>query len=367
MKELENLSDIELLAYKEELSRKVSKYNNIQTARKLSMNSLFGSLGTKYFRFYDLRMALAITLSSQLSIRWIILKINEYMNRVLGTTNEDFILASDTDSFFLHLEPLITKVGIDTSDPNKVIEFMDKICKTKIQETINKSYQELADYVNAYEQKMSMKREALADKGIWTAKKRYILNVYNNEGIQFKEPHLKTVGLEVIKSSTPNFVRQRMKQLIKLIMTADEDTVQKFIANFKSEFRKLSPEDIAFPRGVNNIQGYSDSRILYKSGTPIHVKGAILYNDFLIRKGLDKKYPKIQSGDKIKFIYLKKPNPLKNEVISFPIRLPIEFELHDYIDRDKQFHKTFIDPISVILNCIGWKSEKTFNLDDFFD
>jgi DNA polymerase elongation subunit (family B) len=128
----------------------------------------------------------------------------------------------------------------------------------------------------------------------------------------------------------------------------------------------LPPEDISFPRGLNGLNKYSDSLTLYKSSTPIHVKGAILYNHYLKEKNLTKKYPLIQEGEKIKFAYLKMPNPLKNTVISYPSRLPKEFDMDQFIDYNIQFEKSFIEPIKIILDCIGWKTEKQNTLEDFF-
>lgn len=322
-------------------------------------------MGSQYFRFFDIRLALAVTLSGQLSIKWIEHKINAYMDNILKV-KKDRIIASDTDSIYLCMADLVGKFYSEDAGVNKIITFMDKVCKDKIQPYIDKSYQELSDYVNAFSQKMVMKREVLADKGIWTAKKRYILNVYNSEGVQYNEPHLKIMGLEVAKSSTPTIVRQKMKELIKIIVTKDEPTVQKFVFDFKKLFKTLPPEEISFPRGVNGLKTYADDILPYKKGTPIHVKGSILYNKFLKQKGMDKKYPYIQEGEKIKFTYLIQPNPLKSPVVSYPNRLPIEFGLHDYVDFEMQFDKTFLSPISVILNCVGWKAEKTNTLEAFF-
>jgi hypothetical protein len=244
---------------------------------------------------------------------------------------------------------------------------MDKICEEKIQPYIDKSYKELADYVHAYDQKMQMKREGLSDKGVWTAKKRYILNVYNNEGVQYAEPKMKVMGLEMIKSSTPSAIREKMKETIKLMMTGTENEVQNYIAQFKEDFRKLPAEEISFPRGLNGLNTYSDSVLLYKKGTPIHVRGAIIYNHHLKQFQLEKKYQKIQEGEKIKFTYLKMPNPMKEDVISFPTRIPKEFKLDDYIDYDVQFDKAFLEPIKIILDCMKWKAEKTSSLEDFFN
>ena len=350
---------------KYEIEKRIAKYNNIQLAKKVSLNSAYGALGSQYFRFYDLRMALGVTTAGQLSIRWIEAKLNEWMNRILKS-EKDYVIASDTDSIYLNLGPLVDSIVKTKTETSKVISIMDRICEDKIQPFIDKSYQELAEYVCAYAQKMEMKREGLSNVGIWTAKKRYILNVYNNEGVQYKEPQLKVMGLEMVKSSTPSVIRVKMYDLIKLLVTGTEDDVHKFIEDFKEEFKALPPEDISSPRGCNGLAKYYDSVTLYKLGTPIHVKGAILYNHYLKEKGLTKKYPLIQEGEKLKYSYLKTPNHFKNTVISFPGRLPKEFGLDNYIDYDLQFEKSFIEPIKVILDCMGWTTEKISSLEDFF-
>lgn len=349
-----------------EIQKRIARFNNLQLAKKVCLNSAYGAMGNEYFRFYDLRIALAVTSAGQLSIRWIENKLNEYMNKLIKTEGVDYVIASDTDSIYLKLGSLVGKVFQPLQSPDKVIAFMDKVCEDKIQPYIDKSYQELADYVHAYDQKMQMKREALANKAIWTAKKRYIMNVYNNEGVQYAEPDLKVMGLEMVKSSTPAPIREKMEETIKLMMNGTEEDVQKFVANFKEEFKKFSPEEISFPRGIRGIKKYSDSVTLYTKGTPIHVKGAIIYNNALKQKGLDKKYPLINDGEKIKFSYLKTPNPFKESVISFPVTLPKEFDLQKYIDYDMQFEKAFVEPIKVVLDCMNWNIEKQSTLEDFF-
>ena len=350
---------------KAELDKLIARYNNLQLAKKVSLNSAYGALGSQYFRFYDLRQALAVTQAGQLSIRWIEKKLNQFMNKLLKT-EKDYVIASDTDSIYLRLGELVDKVYKEKTDTNSIITFMDKVCEDKIQPFIDESYQELADYVHAHSQKMIMKREALANKGLWTAKKRYALNVYNNEGVVYKEPKLKVMGLEMVKSSTPSVIREKMKKVLNLMMMGTEEDVHEFITNFRDEFNRLPPEDISSPRGCNGIAQYSDSVTLYKKGTPIHVKGAILYNFHLKRLGLENKYPMIQEGEKLKFAYLKMPNPVKDMVISFPQRLPKELDLQEFIDYDVQFDKAFLEPIRVVLDCMGWKTEKQNSIEDFF-
>ena len=350
---------------KYEIEKRIARYNNLQLAKKVGLNSAYGAMGSQYFRFYDLRQAIAVTTAGQLSIRWIEKKLNLYMNNILKT-DDDYVIASDTDSIYMRLGPLVDKVCGSSLPANKVIEFMDKVCEDKLQPYIDTSYQELAKYVNAFSQKMRMKREGLSDKGIWTAKKRYILNVYNNEGVQYNEPHLKVMGLEMVKSSTPSAIREKMYQTIKLLITGTESDVQDFIENFREEFKSLPPEEISFPRGVNGLKEYSDSNSLYKKGTPIHVKGALLYNHYLKQMKLEKKYPLIQEGEKLKFTYLKQPNPFKDTVISYPGRLPAEFELVSYVHYDMQFDKAYLDPVKIILDCIGWSPVRVNSLESFF-
>lgn len=348
------------------VQREVARYNNLQMAKKVSLNSAYGAIGNQYFRFFDIRIAEAITLGGQLSYKWIEQHINEYLNKLVGTEGVDYVIAGDTDSMYLNLEPLVLKFIKDTSKKQKVIDTMDKICEDKLQPFIDRTYQELADYVNAYEQKMQMKRESLCDRAIWTAKKHYLLNVYDEEGVKYKEPKIKTVGLETNKSSYPAIARAKMRELIKVILDENESAAIAFIDNFREEFKRLPIEDIAFPRGVNGIEKNTDDSSVYKKGTPMHTKGAILFNHLLKQKKLTRKYPTIKDGEKIKYCYLKHPNPYQTNAIAFMNRLPKEFELEDYIDYDAQFDGAFLDPMKSILNCIGWNHKKVYTLEAFF-
>jgi DNA polymerase elongation subunit (family B) len=350
---------------KYDIEKRIARYDNLQLAKKVSLNSAYGALGSQYFRFYDLRMALGVTSAGQLSIRWIEGKLNEYMNKLLKTES-DYVIASDTDSIYLKLGPLVDKVFTGEKTTSKVISFMDKVCEDKLQPYIDTSYEELADYVCAHSQKMQMKREALADKGIWTAKKRYILNVYNNEGVQYSEPKIKVMGLEMIKSSTPQVVRAKMRESIKVMLSGDEIAMHKFIADFKNEFRTLPVEDISSPRGLSGLNEYKDSVSIYRKSTPIHSKGALIFNHFLKDMKLDKKYQLIQQGEKIKYIYLKTPNTFNQSVISFSSRIPKEFDIEKFVDYELQFNKVFLEPIKIILESMKWTTEKQSSLEDFF-
>ena len=351
---------------RKELINEISKFNNIQMAKKISLNSAYGAIGNQYFRFFDIRLAEAVTYGGQLSIRWVEREVNQYLNNLLKTNGADYVLASDTDSIYVNLSGLVDKVFKDKSDKNKIIKFLDKICTEKFQHIIDNCYTRLAEYLNAYEQKMYMKREVLVDRAIWVAKKRYILNVHNSEGVQYAKPKLKMMGLEAIKSSTPEVCRNKLKESFLLIMNSNEDDVIEFIEEFREEFYMLSPEAVAFPRSVKGLRKYYDKDMLYIKGTPIHVKGSLIYNKLLKKHKLSNKYPLIQEGEKIKFAYLKKPNPTGDTVIAMGNRLPNEFGLNQFIDYETQYEKTFVEPLKIILNAIGWKTERIANLEGFF-
>ena len=349
------------------LEKEIARCNNIQMAKKISLNSAYGAIGNQYFRYYKLANAEAITLSGQVSIRWIENKMNDYLNKLLKTEDIDYVIASDTDSIYINFGPLVDKFFNSKIDNKaKIVSLLDQVCKDKLEPFIDKSYQELANYVNAYDQKMFMKRENIADRGIWTAKKRYILNVWDSEGVRYEEPKLKMMGIEAVKSSTPAPCRKMIKDALNIMMSGTEEDVIKFIDDSRVKFKKLPPEDIAFPRTVSNVNKHKSTSSIYAKGTPIHARGALLYNHHIKDKKLDNKYSLINNGEKIKFCYLKKPNWIHENVISFISDFPTELDLDKSIDYELQFEKAFLEPVKVILDAIGWNVEKVVNLELFF-
>jgi len=350
------------------LEKDISKFNNIQMARKIQLNSAYGAIGNQYFRYYNLRNAEAITYGGQFSIRWIENKMNVYLNKILKTEGEDYVIASDTDSIYLNLGPLVETVykGREKTDES-VVTFLNKISEMELEPYIESSYKELAEYVSAYDQKMIMKRENIASSGIWTAKKRYMLNVWDSEGVRYNKPKLKMMGIEAVKSSTPAPCRTAIKDAINIMMNGTENDLVSFIDTFKDEFNSLPPEDIAFPRSVNGLRKFKASGTVYTKGTPLHVRGTLLYNFYIAKNKLEYKYPLVQEGEKIKYLYLRRPNKISNEnVISFLNTFPRELGVEGQIDRDAQFKKAFLDPLRIITNVIGWETEKVSNLEFLF-
>jgi len=349
------------------LEKEIARCNNIQMAKKISLNSAYGAIGNQYFRYFKLANAEAITLSGQVSIRWIENRMNRKLNKILNTEDIDYVIASDTDSIYLNLGPFIDAVYQGREKTTEgIVSFLNKVCEVEFEKYIENSYQALANYVNAYDQKMFMKRENIADRGIWTAKKRYILNVWDSEGVRYGDAKLKIMGIEAVKSSTPAPCRTMIKDGLKVMMSGTEDEMIDYIDSCRSKFKSLSPEEISFPRTASNVTKYKGTHKIYEKGTPMHVRGALLYNFYVKEKKLDKKYAYIQNGEKIKFCYLKNPNPIRENVMSFIQDFPKELNLERFIDYDTQFDKAFLEPMKAVLNAIGWSDERKNTLESFF-
>ena len=351
----------------EEIKKDISKYHNFQLARKIQLNSAFGAVGNQYFRYYNIDMAEAITISGQLSIRWIERELNAFMNKTIGTTDENYVIASDTDSIYLRMDTLVSKVLPSETDNTKIVKFLVNSCDKIIQPLIDKKYLDLYEKMGAFDQKMRMKREAIADKGIWTAKKRYMLNILVGEdGVILKEPEQKIMGIETARSSTPEIVRNALGACIQIILNGTEEELISHTEIFRTKFNSSAIEDIAFPRGCNGMDKYADNNSIYRKSTPIAVRGSLLYNHFIKKNKLQKKYSLVKDGEKVKFIYLKEPNTIGSDVVSFLGKLPIEFDLDRFIDFDKQFNVAFVEPLLTIINTIGWKIKKEQTLESLF-
>lgn len=348
------------------LEREIAQGDSKQMAIKILLNSLYGAMGNQWFRYYDNNIAESITLSGQLTIRWAERAVNDFMNKAMGSKGVDYVIAMDTDSLYLNFGPFIKKFLGDNPDTQKAVRFLDQVCEDRFTKVLNDAYAQLFDKMGGYENRMVMKREGISDKGIWVAKKRYILNVWNNEGVQYKEPDLKVMGIEAVKSSTPAICRDKFMEVFKLLIDGDERDVRKFVNDFRQEFRTLQPEEVSFPRGVSDITSWKDRSNIYAKGTPIHVRGSLLYNHYIKENGLDKTYELIKDGEKIKFCYLRLPNPIKENIISFADKFPEELGLRKYLDYDTQFDKSFVDPLQLILDAIGWSLEDKNTLEEFF-
>lgn len=359
-------------SYEETKSREdemaIARNHNMQIAKKTVLNSAYGALLNQYYLWFDVDLGSSITLSGQLSTKWIEKKLNEKMNKIVKTEGVDYVIAADTDSIYLNVGPLVERWLPREQwreNEQKIVEAIDRFCEEKLQSYIDGCYGDLAKYVNAREQKMKMKREAISSRGLWTGKKYYVLNVWDMEGVRHHEPELKMKGIASVRSSTPQACRDAIKKALKIMMSGTNDELVSYVEDFRKEFASLPFESIASPRSISGIKKYADSREIFAKGTPIQVKGALIYNQLIKKMGL-RQYVPLEDGDKIRFAYLKTPNPLHATVIACPDELPAEFGLDAYVDRDLQFEKAFLDPVRSLALVMGWEVEARSTIEDFF-
>ena len=352
---------------KQDLIQQIASLDNNQMAIKIMLNSLYGAMSNKWFRYYDIRIAEGITLTGQATIKWGEKVVNHYLNSVLKTEGKDYVIAIDTDSLYVNLGDLVSMYFDSDTAHSRIVDFLDEVGKTKLEPLFKDAYTEFQRRMNCPTNIMEMAREAIASRAIWTGKKRYVMNVYDNEGVRYAEPKIKVTGLESVRSSTPQVCRTMIEETMRIILREDEITVQKFIAECRDTFKECRVEDIAFPRGVSNIDTYTSNSTIYTKATPMHVRASIMYNYLLKKHNLEKRYVKISNGDKMKFCYMIKPNPCQENVLAFLDILPPEFNYEKYVDYDTQFSKAYLDPINSILQCVGWTTEKISTLEDFFE
>jgi len=352
-------------AQKEGDTERISSLNSQQMAAKILMNSLYGASGNIHFRWHDKKIAEGITMTGQYVIRYVAKKLNEFLNKVCKTKDVEYSFYSDTDSTYITLGTFVDQ-NFSGKNNKEISVLLDKFCETSLSKVIDKALEDIFSYTNVYQKKLSFKREVIADSGIWLAKKRYALNVYDSEGIVYEKPKLKVQGMEIVRSSTPASVRSTLKESVSIVLTKNEDILRDYVRDIEDKWHKLPPVDIAFPRTANNVTQYKDSGSIYKKGTPIHVKGALMYNHLLNTKNLKQKYEEIRDSDKIKFVYLKKQNPLGINVITFRSEIPPEFRLDDYVDYDMMFQKAFLEPLTSLLNVVGWNIKEQATLEGLF-
>lgn len=366
----EQLSNEELLKQYEFHNNKALECNIIQMALKILLNSGYGAFANQYFQFFDLRLAESITRSGQCAVRWMEKWLNKFLNAYFHTDNEDYVITIDTDSLYLNLEYLINKVKEKQPllTDEECIDILDKFAHTVIEKQIEKGYDAFYDYTNSFENWMVMKRECLCSSGVFVAKKRYVLNVFDNEGVRYEKPKLKIKGLDVVRSSTPKAIKDDIKEIYKIILDKTENDVQNYILDVKEKYKKLSIDDISVISSVNNMEKYDPdyNKGQIPSGCPMHVRAAIAYNKMIKELNLTSKYQLIKSGDKIKYILLRTPNPSFSPVIAYLNYFPEEFELNNYIDYEKMFEKSFIGPVENITIPINWEWKKRNKISDLF-
>lgn len=328
-----------------------------QNTRKINLNSCYGALGSEHHRFFDVRHAEAVTATGQVIIQYVAHQVNAFLNAEFGTTT-DYVLASDTDSIYVKLAPVVGDMSVAAA-----VDHLDRYCENDLQRVIDAAFQTIGNHFNTQDNVLAMKREAIAEYGVWTAKKRYLLWVHDNEGVRYNPPKLKMTGIEAVRSSTPKYAREVIKKALEYFIQGHQQEFYTLIDTAEEGFMSRPFEDIASPRSVNGLDTYDPGEGDFLPATPIHVKGAITYNRHLEKTNLVQKYPKIRNSEKIRFCYLKPQNPLRTTVIAAPNALPPEWKLERYLDRQLQFEKSVLSPLEHIVREAGWPIRPMVTLD----
>lgn len=362
---LNELTNEELLKLRDTTKQKVAEFKNKQMAMKILLNSGYGATSNQFFRWYSDDIAESITLSGQLSVRWIERELNAFLNQILKTNDIDYIVAIDTDSNYINVSPVVKRAFGETKpSQEEVTVFLENFAK-KVEDVIEEGYQKLYREMNVLDPCMHMKLESIGP-AVWVAKKRYVMALLSYKGVHHNPPKIKMQGIDAVRSSTPKFCREAIKTAIPLIIDGDERVVKDFIAARREAFDKLRFHEIAAPRGTNDLEKYSDKETIYSKGTPIHVRGALLYNHLVRERKLTETLPLIKSGDKIRFCFMRLPNPLRENIFACPDELPSDFELEPFIDYEKQFDKTLVDPLRHIIEAAGMKLTDDIDISQFF-
>lgn len=359
------LNDDDLIEKYKSVSNIVSSNRNAEQAIKILLNAGYGAFTNSHFKFFDIRIGTSITLTGQCIIQWCERTFNNYFNKHLKTSNVDYITYCDTDSNYVNFQPLVDLYCSNKTD-DQIVDFIDVICQTKMKTLLDKSFNSFGEYTNAFENTINFKRENICSSGIWVGKKKYLLRVHDSEGVRYTTPEIKVTGLEIVRSSTPEMVRKGLTNCVEYMLNDDIVGLRKFTSTLKKKFIESNPEDISFPRGVNDIEKWMAGGAKYKSGCPIAVRSAILYNHYIKEKKLTNKYAKINSSDKIKFVYLVKRNPIQENIIGFNSDFPSEIVEKKYIDYNLQWNKAFVSPLTSLLEAVGLELEPKKKLDEWF-
>lgn len=354
--ELENL----LLDCKSELEVQSS----VNVNKKVLINAGYGVQTVPSFRFKKHYNAEAITSSGQLCVRGV---GNYIENKLKGKEYQISNQYFDTDSLFINY---INKYDV-LNDMNeregyeKVIGTIMDWNKEHVQPIIDEYFDGLAVAFNAMSNKIEMDFELIADKSTFFAPKKYIMRKIWEEG-KYLNPDKNTFklrGIEIVRTTTPQFFRDKLKEAVKIIYNQSNEELLKFIDQTKKEYLKLDFIDMANPTGVNGMDKYN----LNSKRIPIHVYGSLIYNLYIENKKLSDRYQLITDKNKIKISYIKQPNCMGSHVISVPNNIfPDELKDKIELDYDRMFDKNFMNPIKRFLEVVNWDDVRQYDLDDAF-
>ena len=352
-----------------QIKKKIEELDINQYVIKILLNRIYGYFGEKHSPLYDVDLTSSVTLTGQACVKQASEIIHQYM--VGKNITEDCLVYADTDSVLATIEPLLKQNNQPFLLSGNINPYVHQIGK-EIKNTLDENIKIWAENeLNSIYSQYEFKQENITQTGIFLGKKRYILNIRDDEGISTDK--IKYTGFEVVSTKTPKKVKPLVKNIIeKLLKNADQKELQTLLKNAYEEYKTFSIEDISMSISINNYAKYKAKCKEFKmgKGTPINVKCAIFFNLLLEKYYLLGKYETIKSGNKMKLFYIK-PNSYNLNAIGFVYKFPDEFKDVIIPNYDKMFEKTVYDPIKRVFDSIGWKiknpsDDEKLDLFNFF-
>lgn len=359
--QLKNYSVEQLSAfYNYEYSKK-QELNILQMVFKILINSLYGALGNRYFKLFNVDIARAITGNTRFYIVLSKHRIPEFLNKFgksNGVEDNNYYCYSDTDSLYFTLQPISHVLYDPTDDNNTKADKIDDFIKTEIDPVIEENNKEFCDFVNALDSTVvKAEREVIADSAVFVAKKRYFMRVLDNEGVRYETPKIKRMGIEIVRSSTPSFSKKYLDDSINIILDKNNKDLLEWVKETKQLFTKQKLSEIAKTSSVSNLN-YNLDKVQYdqngrKISIPINSRAALVTNRYIEQNNLSNQFQPISPNDKIKILYMKTPNPLNSNVMAFIDNRFAEM-FRQYVDFDENWDKFFLAALEIMTNPLNY-------------
>ena len=353
-----------------------NRYDSVQYAYKINLNSLYGYMGNAYAPMGDDDIASSVTLTGQAVIKKSAdLFVDSVLSRhpeISKKTLEDSIVYGDTDSVYISLKCL-ENYGISLMDGDSINPKFYEYCDY-IENYLNDGMSDWAtSELKSIDPRFVFKRETICDAGIFLKKKYYVLHMIDDEG--FKTDKFKYKGVSVVKTTMPKKLKPYLKEIIEtMITTQDKNQTDALFKQAYETFKTLPIEMISRLSGINTFDKYSNACEGFEkiaSRMQEHMRAAHYHNEILTALNIGGKYAKLKQGDKIRYISVQAPNKFNIDVVGYGSKYPDEFADIFKINYEKMFENLMYRNIEFFYKSVGWilrKPNENLKTDllDFF-